>query len=166
MNGNNKPYAILVFGAPVSGKTQFAEQFSKQFKAPLLNVGDLIEKYDLSRPAVLELIRQVALSGQNFMIEGGVDTEKERMEIREMLRKAGYRPTLIWVQTDLATIKRRLKMRLKSVEKAKATFEDRYRALEAPADSENPIVISGKHTFEAQLKTVLTHLAAPVGKKQ
>ena len=166
MNGNNKPYAILVFGAPVSGKTQFAEQFSKQFKAPLLNIGDLIEKYDLSRPAVLELIRQVALSGQNFMIEGGVDTEKERMEIREMLRKAGYRPTLIWVQTDLATIKRRLKMRLKSVEKAKATFEDRYRALEAPADSENPIVISGKHTFEAQLKTVLTHLAAPVGKKQ
>ena len=166
MNGNNKPYAILVFGAPVSGKTQFAEQFSRQFKAPLLNVGELVDKYDLSRSAIIAIIEQIALSGQNFMVEGGVDTEKDRTEIRDLLKKAGYRPTLIWVQTDLATIKRRLKLRLKSLEKAKATFEDRYKALEAPADSENPIVISGKHTFDAQLKTVLTHLAAPTSAKK
>ena len=40
-----KPRAILVFGAPASGKTTFCEKFSSQFRAPYYNLNELAEKY-------------------------------------------------------------------------------------------------------------------------
>ena len=45
MNGKSKPYAILVFGAPMSGKTTFAEQFSARFNAPFLNLSELYNEH-------------------------------------------------------------------------------------------------------------------------
>ena len=159
MNGNTKPYAILVFGVPMSGKTQFATKFCRQFKAPLLDFNTLHELYDLDQKAFITIISQVALSGQTLVIEGALDTQKQRTKLSNLLKKAGYQPVLIWVQTDVATVKRRLKAKLKSVEKAKTTFDSRIKDLEAPADSENPIVISGKYTFDTQLKTTLARLS-------
>ncbi|MDO4611830.1 MAG: hypothetical protein Q4B34_03150, partial [Candidatus Saccharibacteria bacterium] len=67
-------------------------------------------------------------------------------------------PTLIWIQTDINTIKTRLKTRLKSVEKARSVYDSRIHALEAPSEAEAPIVLSGKHTYHTQLKQVLTQL--------
>jgi len=157
MNGNHsKPYAILVFGAPMSGKTAFASKFSHQFKAPLLNYDALP---GISRKTFLSLVDQIAQCGQNFLIEGASDTFKHREEIRSILRSTGYNPVLLWIQTDTNTIKYRIKSHLKSVEKAKAFFEERLTQLEAPEDSESPVVISGKHTFETQLKSALSSLS-------
>ncbi len=156
MNGNSKPHAILIFGVPMSGKTQFAAKFSQQFNSIFLDFGSLP---DISREAFLAVITQLAASGQTILIEGAVDTQKDRDEIRKILKKAGYKPALVWIQTDVTAVKQRLKTKLKSVEKAKAAFEKRIDELEAPADQENPIVISGKHTFATQLKTVLSQLS-------
>lgn len=75
-----------------------------------------------------------------------------------MLRAAGYSPTLIWIQTDVNTIRSRLKNRLKSVERAKAVYDAGIKSLEGPSDAEMPIVLSGKHTYHTQLKQVLTQL--------
>ena len=69
-----------------------------------------------------------------------------------------YSPTLIWIQTDVSTIRARLKTRLKSVDKAKTVYDSRIKALEGPSDAEMPIVLSGKHTYATQLKQVLTQL--------
>ena len=80
------------------------------------------------------------------------------MNINQILKKAGYSPSLVWVQTDSSTTKQRMKMRLKSVSKAKTEYENRIKSLEAPSDFEPAIVISGKHTFDTQLKHVLTQL--------
>ena len=46
MEGNKKtkPRAILVFGAPCSGKTTFCEKFSRRFKAPYYNLQQLCAK--------------------------------------------------------------------------------------------------------------------------
>jgi len=157
MNGNNsKPFAILVFGVPMSGKTQFASKFSRQFKAPFLNF-DAIP--DISHETFLAVVSQIADSQQNIVIEGGIDTFEQREKLREILRNAGYRPVLLWIQTDVNIVKRRLKTSMKSVEKAKTFFEKRLQELEAPEDTENPIVVSGKHTFEGQLKSVLLCLS-------
>lgn len=150
--------AILVFGAPCSGKTTFSEQFAAQFNATFYDLDALKEKHNLSRQFILLLISEIAKTGATLIIEGGIDTEKDRRELTEVLRAAGYTPTLIWMQTDVSTIRMRLKNKLKSVEKAKTVYDNRIKTLEAPSDAEAPIVLSGKHTYHTQLKQVLTQL--------
>ena len=140
----------------MSGKTQFATRFSRKFKAPLLNFEAIP---GISRKIFLSIVAQIALSQQNIVIDHGIDTYKQRQELRRLLRKAGYCPIIVWMQTDINTIKRRLKNHLKSVERARSYFETLLDQLEAPENSEHPIVISGKHTFEGQLKSVLSSLS-------
>ncbi len=150
--------AILVFGAPCSGKTTFSEQFAAQFNATFYDLDSLQQEHNLSRQFILLLVSEIAKTGATLVLEGGNDTEKDRKELVEILRNAGYTPTLIWIQTDVSTIRMRLKNKLKSVEKAKQVYEARVKALEAPSNAEAPIVLSGKHTYPTQLKQVLTQL--------
>ena len=159
MNGKSKPYAILVFGAPMSGKTTFAEQFSARFNAPYLNLSELHDEYKLTRKLALVLIQQLTKCKQTLVLEGGLDTEKQRNEIKDLLAKAGYKPILIWVQTDLNAIKHRMRHKYKKLEDAKAALAEQYKKIEAPSELEHPLVISGKHTFQTQCKNVLTGLS-------
>ena len=159
MNGKSKPYAILVFGAPMSGKTAFAEQFSARFNAPFLNLAQLHEECHITRKVAINLILQIAKCKQTLVIEGALDTEKQRDEIRYLLEEAGYRPVLVWVQTDLNEIKHRMRHKYKKLEDAKNALAESYKRIEAPSDDENPLVISGKHTFTTQCKNVLTGIS-------
>lgn len=154
----NKSRAILVFGTPCSGKTTFCENFAKRFHAPFYNLEEVAEKYNLNREQCLGFVEQVAKTGQTLVFEGFLDTEKDREKINQILKDANYAPSLIWIQTDSSTTKQRMKMRLKSVSKAKTEYDARMKCLEAPSDAEPAIVISGRHTFETQLKHVLTQL--------
>ena len=61
--------------------------------------------------------------------------------------------------TDINTIKARLKLKFRSVSRAKEEYESRIRMMEAPDESEKPIILSGKHTFETQLSHVLSQLS-------
>lgn len=151
--------AILVFGAPCSGKTTFCQKFSNQFNAPFYDLDALRQDFNLSRKQVLMLVSELAKTGQNLIIEGGIDSAKERDEIRAILEAAHYQPALVWIQTDVATTKTRLKTRLKSVAKAKAEYESRIAKLEAPSENEPAVILSGKHTYATQAKHVLTWLA-------
>ncbi len=162
MEGNknkNKPRALLVFGAPCSGKTVFAENFAKKFGIAYYNLHELEEEYGFSRDGIFVVLEQVLKTKQSIIIEGCIDTELERTEIRNLLRSHGYEPALVWVQTDMATIRLRLKRRLRSVAKAKELYENAISAMEAPTDLEKPIILSGKHTFETQTKHVIKGLA-------
>lgn len=155
---NSEQRAILVFGAPCSGKTTFSKQFAAQFNATFYDLDLLQQEHNLSRQFILLLVAEVAKTGATLVIEGGNDTERDRRELAEILRNAGYTPSLVWIQTDVSTIRMRLKNKLKSVEKAKAAYDNRIKVLEAPSDAEAPIVLSGKHTYRTQLKQVLTQL--------
>ena len=94
-----------------------------------------------------------------MMIEGGLATEKEREEMRNILHAAGYEVALIWIQTDVMTIRMRMKTRYKTVARAKEAYDVQVEGLEAPAEYEHPIILSGKHTFETQTKHILAGLA-------
>jgi gluconate kinase len=159
MNGKSKPYAILVFGAPMSGKTTFADQFSARFNAPFLNLSELREQCNISRKVATNLIAQISKCKQTLVIEGGLDTEKQRNEFRKMLAKAGYLPVLVWVQTDLNEIKHRMRHKYHKIEDAKIALANSYKKIEAPSEDEDPLVISGKHTFQTQCKNVLNGLS-------
>lgn len=160
MEGNKvQPRAILVFGAPGSGKTTFAERFAKKFHSAFFDLGELEKENKLDRKMTLFILEQLAHTNVTLVIEGILDTERERTEVRNVLRRAGYNPSLVWIQTDVATIKQRLKLKNRSSSKAKQEYESRIEKMEAPSEIEAPIVLSGKHTFETQLRHTLTQLA-------
>ena len=155
----SKPRALLIFGAPCSGKTTFSEKFAKKFDLAYFNFDEMREKYRLTRKIVLLIIELLAKTGKTLIIEGGLGTEKDRTEVRNVLRNAGYEPTLIWIQTDIATIRSRMKVRYKSVSQARDIYDSAVESLEAPSEIENPIILSGKHTFDTQSRHVLAGLA-------
>lgn len=154
-----QPRALLIFGAPCSGKSTFAIKFAKRFGIAYYDLEELKTKYNLSRKLVLMLVEQLAKTGQDLIIEGGIGTEKEREEIRRLLHPREYIVSTVWVQTDIATIRSRLKTRHKSISKAKEAYDAAISKLEAPAENESPIILSGKHTFETQLRHILSALA-------
>ena len=154
-----KPRALLIFGAPCSGKSTFAEKFGKKFKLANYDLNDLMEENGFTYEQVLAILKQILKTRQTILIEGGLDTEKDRIEMRNMLRDEGYDPALIWIQTDVATIRSRLKSKFKSVKKAKEFYEKAVEDIEAPGENECAIILSGKHTFETQTKHVLAGLA-------
>lgn len=160
MEGNrSKSRALLVFGAPCSGKTTFAEKFAKKFGLAFFNIDDIALKGAFSRPNLMIVLEQITKTRATVLIEGGIGTEKKRQEVREVFEKAGYEVSLIWIQTDINTLRARMKKRFKSVAEAKNAFDDAAAKLEAPTEAENPIILSGKHTFETQTRHVLAGLA-------
>ena len=160
MEGNKvKPRAILVFGAPCSGKSTFAEKFSKKFKLAFYDCDELVEQDGFSRENILVILELIMRTRQTIIIEGGLDTERDRIEIRNVLRNGGYDPALVWIQTDAATIRARLKSKFRSVGRAKEFYDAAIANIEAPTENEKPIILSGKHTFETQSKHVVTGLA-------
>lgn len=160
MEGNKKnlPRAILIFGAPCSGKSTFAEQFSARFRAPFYDLSQIQSNLNLSEKELLYVVELITKSQVNLVLEGNLDSEISRTKIRNILRQAGYSPHLIWIQTDVLTIKSRLKNKLRSVKKAKEVYEKKLLTMEPPSDLEKPIVLSGKHTFKTQLSHVLAKL--------
>lgn len=118
-----------------------------------------MDEDNFSYEAVMILVEQILKTGQTILIEGAIDTEKERMEMRNLAREHGYEPALIWVQTDAATIRQRLKSKYRSVSKAKDAYDKAVAEMEAPMDNEHPIILSGKHTFETQTRHVIAGLA-------
>ena len=92
MNGKSKPYAILVFGAPLCGKTTFARQFSERFNVPFVNLLELKEQFKISRKLGLVIVKEIAKCKQNIIVEGALDTERQREEMRALLKTAGYMP--------------------------------------------------------------------------
>ena len=160
----NKSRAILICGAPCSGKTTFAEKFAQKFGLAYYDYNELVED-GFSHEAILRILELITRTRQTIVLEGGIDTENDRAELRNMLRKHGYEPSLIWVQTDIATLRMRLKTKYRSVAKAKEYFDTVTAEMEAPSDFERPIILSGKHTFETQTKHAITGLADLVESK-
>ena len=64
-----KPRAILVFGAPCSGKTTFCEKFSSKFKAPYYDLDQLRDEADFTEKQLHVILGVIAKAGQNIIIE-------------------------------------------------------------------------------------------------
>ncbi|MBR6505659.1 AAA family ATPase [Candidatus Saccharibacteria bacterium] len=162
----SRPRALLVFGAPCSGKTTFAKKFADRFDLACYDFEELRDKYHLSNKYIYLFIELLSRTNKTIMVEGCLNTEKDRTEIRNALRNGGYDPSLIWIQTDISTIRTRMKNKYRSIAKAKEIYESSVESMEAPADYENPIILSGKHTFDTQVKHVLAGLAINDKKKK
>lgn len=154
-----RPYALLVFGAPCSGKTTFCEKFAEKYNLAYFDLEKLSLENNLSKKMLMLIIEQLLKTGQNLIFEGKIETEKERRELTNLLYRYNYQPSLIWIQTDISTIRSRLKARHQNIRDAKNIYDTKLASLEAPSELEHPIILSGKHTFETQAKHTLTGLS-------
>lgn len=153
-----RPHAIMMVGIPGSGKTFFASHFSDTFNTPYLNLDD-IERRSADAASAGELtvtfLTELAKTEQTFVLEGNSATRTWRTEFAKWARGHGYVPLFVWTQVDQATA---LKRTLKAGRLSGDDFAAALQSFSAPHPDEKPVVISGKHTYASQARTVLNHL--------
>lgn len=160
------PHAIIMVGIPGSGKSMFAERFADTFQAPIISQTKLQQEYDLPLEQAEKLrafvLGEYMKTHRTVLIDGGFNNKKKRDELVRALVKGGYRPLVVWVQTDTVESKRRA---LRPYPKGSGLNTESFAMLvddfNAPTAKEKAVVISGKHTYTAQLKIILKQLATP-----
>ncbi|MFZ1250458.1 MAG: AAA family ATPase [Candidatus Microsaccharimonas sp.] len=158
------PHAIIMVGIPGSGKSVFAERFAETFRAPIISATKLKRELELTDKAAqaiqTQIISEYLKTKQTFLVDGSFEKKQKRFELYRQLTKAGYRPLVVWVQTDPGEAEYRA---TKPYPKGSGLSADEFKLMQkgfqSPSNLENPIVISGKHTYATQLKIVLKQLS-------
>lgn len=172
-----QPLVIMVIGKPGAGKSFFARQFAEMFGAPIVSLDQIQDTLSVEDPykaevqAVINKIANIQIdellkTNKSILVDGGRDAKTERLRLNKSAKKAGYDSLIIWVQTDEATCKQRATKRNKSSEGELSAimsieeFEAQAKQLTPPV-REDHVVVSGRHTFSTQAKTVLRRLTIP-----
>ena len=171
----SKPLLILLYGFPGAGKTYFARQLCEQLQAAHIQ-GDRIRtelfeqpRYDKEETQVVGhlmdyMAEEFLKSGTSVVYDANVMRLAQRRTLRDMARKAHAQSLLVWLQIDLdsAYLRATKRDRRKADDKYSApmdrgTFERITHAMQNP-QNEDYMVISGKHTFGTQLRTMVKRL--------
>lgn len=166
-------------GLPGAGKSFFARQFSETFGAPIVSYDrlryDLFaepkyskDEQDILARVVSYQLGEILKTKQTCILDGEGSARVDRMRIAKIAREAGYSTLIIWVQTDEATAKQRITRRSKQKQEDKYSntltpeqYDMFVKKFTPPNHSEAYVVISGKHTYAAQVRAVLKRLAQP-----
>lgn len=173
------PIVILVVGTPGVGKSFFAKRFAETFNAPIINNDKIrytlfsTHTYSKNENVMVDqvarlILDEVFIAGKPIVIDGGHNTRTSREAISQLASQYGYRTLIVWVQTDDNTARRRAMNRsLKNPgdEYKQSLTDEQYASLvssftepDLNVREKNTVVISGKHTYAAQAKTVLTKI--------
>ena len=171
-----KPFLLLLYGYPGSGKTYFARQFTENVQAAHLQAdrvrGELFEKpqYDKKENSlVAQLVNYMAeefmSSGVSVVYDANLLRKGQRQKLVDIARSNGVTPLIIWFQMDLETAFYR------NVKRDRRRADDKYASgwdrtsfdglieqMQNPTISEGYIVISGKHLFPMQLSAIASKL--------
>lgn len=155
-----------MIGIPGSGKSTFAEHFADTFQAPIVSQTKLQRKFSLSLVAAESLrdgiLFEYTKTHRTVLIDGGLDSKSHREKLVHRLMKAGYRPLIVWVQTDTTEALRRASRPYpRGSGLNRDEFNQFVKAFDPPHEKEKTVVISGKHTYASQLKIILKQLATP-----
>ena len=173
-----KPHLIVMVGVPGAGKSFFASQFADMFNAPCVSYDQIRATITNNQPVfsrveqeiVDELahdqLDQLLVTKTTIVIDGGSDTRTSRQEMARRARVNGYKTLFVWVQTDPNTAKQRATVGTRGRGSQPVLLDhEQYmsiiRRFTPPNQNESFIVISGKHTYATQAKTVLKKLSEP-----
>ena len=171
-----KPLLVQLYGFPGSGKTYFARQFCEQVQAA--HVQDDRIRFELfEQPRYDKQENDVITQLMDYMtgefLSAGIsvvyDTNAMRMSQRhvhrEVARKAHAQPLLIWLQIDAdgAYARTTKRDRRRSDDKYAAIidrpiFNNIAGHMQNPLNTEDYVVVSGKHVFKTQLSAVVKRL--------
>lgn len=175
----SRPLIIMMVGVPGAGKSYFARQFSDMFCAPLVSFDRL--RYELGGDdlqfskendriisnVIFSQIEELTKTNKTFIVDGGMSTRICRARIEQIIKDKEYKTLIIWVQTDPQTTKSRSLRRnpkreydMYNTSLSPEEYEKLSKKVSPPSPRESYIVISGKHTFSTQAKTVLRKLVS------
>ena len=158
------PHVIIMVGIPGAGKSAFAERFAKTFQAPIISYQTIQQMGDLDTATSAQLVGlildELLKTQRTIVYEGPTASKVSRTDISKRVEAAGYKPLLVWVQTESAEAKRRATRKQKDgVQMTSEEFDAAIKKFTPPSGNEKIVVISGKHTYATQLKIILKHLA-------
>lgn len=171
-----KPLLIQLYGFPGSGKTYFARQLTEHVQAAHVQ-GDRIRyelfenpRYDKQENDVITQLMdymtgEFLSAGISVVYDTNAVRAGQRHALREMARKAHAQPLLIWLQIDADSSYARTTQRdrRRSDDKYAApmdrsTFDNITGGMQNPQNTEDYVVISGKHVFKTQYSAVMKRL--------
>jgi len=157
----SQPHAIVMVGIPGSGKTFFAEKFAETFKSPYVSY-DILRSFVSDEKFIPKLaerqLKELYKTNYSIVIDGFAQSRNERTELMKKLRQHGYEALFVWVQTDPDTAQARA---LKQSRLSKDEYTKHMKRFSPPHVTEKAVVISGKHTYATQVKSVLKRLSGP-----
>jgi predicted kinase len=162
----------MLYGFPGAGKTYFARQFCESVQAAHVH-GDRIRselfeqpRYDKQENAVVTqlmdyMTEEFLNAGISVVYDMSDMRARQRLDIREMARRSHALPIVVWFQIDGETsFGRSMKRdRRRADDKYSAgidrsTCDEMVRYMQNPVNTEEYIVVSGKHTFNTQFTAV------------
>lgn len=169
----NKPFLIIFYGFPGSGKTYFARQICEKIQAAHLQSDrircELFEepRYDRDENrAVLRIVdymvEEFLNAGVSVVYDMGAIRLSQRRFLRDLARKTGAESILIWQQIDpdsaLTRAMKRDRRRADdkyAMHMSKDVFKTIAGSMQNPDAGEQYVVTSGKHAFTMQLNSVM-----------
>ncbi len=175
-NEPTQPVLVLLYGFPGSGKTHFARQFCDHIQAAHVQGdrirGELFEKprYDKQENDVINQLmnymsEEFLNAGLSVIYDANAMRLSQRLALRDLARRTRAIPVLVWFQMDLESAF------LRNMKRDKRRADDKYAAafdkksfesiighMQNPTPSEDYVVVSGKHTFNAQYAAVVRRL--------
>ncbi len=172
-----KPFLLLLYGFPGSGKTYFARQFTDTIQLAHLEQDriryELFEQPRFTKQENFALNRIMEYMTSEFLNAGisvvydmNAMRISQRRTLREIARKHKAGSLLIWFQVDADTAFAR------NTKRDRSKTDDRYAVgydveqfkqlaayMQHPEPTEDVLVVSGKHTFATQMAAVLKKLS-------
>lgn len=167
----------MLYGFPGSGKTYFSRQLAERVQVAHLQADrirhELFQqpRYDREENAVVAQIMdymagEFLQAGVSVVYDTNALRTQQRRNLRDMARKAGAEPVLIWQQIDSDSAASRVMKRDRrkaddryALQPDYSTFQKIASAMQNPATAEEYIVMSGKHVFPTQYSTLMRYLA-------
>lgn len=171
------PVLILLYGFPGAGKTYFSRQFCQEVQAAHLEEDrvrqEFFDRPSFSREENQALARVMSFMSGEFLTAGisvvydaNVMRVSQRRALRELARKHKASVLTIWFQVDYDT------SFIRNLKRDRRKLDDRFAAgydveqfksviahMQRPEPTEKYAVISGKHSFAAQLSGVMKKMA-------
>jgi len=167
-----KPVLIMLYGFPGSGKTKFSKNLSESVNIAHLD-SENIRSELFSKPQYTKEENKIIRHLMDYMTEKLLNAGasviydcndfarlSERRSIREMARDNHSLPILIWMQIDPDSALKRIvdnKLKREGTKYNKDVFDKAVQNMQNP-QTEDYIVISGKHTFNTQHDAVIKKL--------
>lgn len=170
-----KPVLITCFGYPGSGKSYIARQLAEQFKIAFVSTDKLRSElfetplFDAQENRLVNhlatfMATEFLNAGVSVVFDGESMRTGQRRQLRELARKHKAEYLLIWIQLDSSTAFARTQHRDRRTTDDKFAYEHTNESFEAVLqnmqnpDTENYVVVSGKHVFNTQKNAILNKL--------